>query len=133
MRGGRQYINADVEYRGVVLETGERMTRELVYDETSEECAARLAAWQANNPGKGRWLMPDGYRKCHWEDRGLEPYEDLTVRGPYATIGPARRAAGTGRANSSAVETGTRRDGGTFTRVRKVQIGTVKWEDAPHD
>lgn len=132
MRGGRNYINADVEYRGKVTETGTRMTREMVYDETAEECEARLQAWQAANPGKERWYMPHGtgYRKCHWEDRGLEPYESIAVRGPYATIAPARRAAGTRRGNSAAVETGTRRDGGTFTRVRVVQVGTVEWKDA---
>lgn len=129
-RGGRNYIHGDVEYRGVIHETGTQMRQELVYDETAEELADRRAAWIANNERQFRrepnWMAPSR-RKSHLEDRGLEPYEHTSVRGPYATIGPARRAAGTGRGNSSAIETGTRHDGGTFTKVRRVEIGRVTW------
>lgn len=126
-RAGRNYIHGDVEYRGRIVETGTRMTSETVYDETDAEKDARIAAWLAANPRRDLWSMPDRWRKHHREDRGLMPYSSDRTFGPYATVGPARAAAGTGRGQSRRVETGERADGGTYHRVREVEIGRVMW------
>lgn len=119
----RNYVKGDVQYRGVVRTTGEHMTYEAVNDETEEEFAARCEA------AGGRHMLdwPDHWRKRHQEERGLKPYETERVFGPYATVGPARAAAGTGAGKSKKVETGTHKDGGDYTTVRTVEIGRVAW------
>ncbi|WBQ03810.1 hypothetical protein [Kribbella sp. CA-293567] len=106
-----------------------RMTSETVYDETEEEYAARKEAWRKANPGRPAYEMKPWYRTQHQEDRGLQPYADERTYGPYATIGPARAAAGTGRGQSRKVEEGTRHDGGVFRRIHTVQVGHVTWTD----
>lgn len=129
---GRDYIHGNTEYRGHVRQTGERMAYEHVYDETEEEYQARRAAWIAANPGRsihGYLGMPDPYRKQHREERGLQPYDEVRTYGPYATIGPAKRAAGTGR-ETFKTETRTDEHGVTHLTVRRVQVGTVEWKDA---
>lgn len=122
----RNYAASGDQFRGYVREVGERRTEEIVYDETEEEFAARRDAWTADNPGISIWHMRDRRRKYHYEDRGLQPYEEVRTFGPYATIGPAKAAAGTGRAVRKVTEH-KRADGGHYTRTAEVHVGTVEW------
>jgi hypothetical protein len=122
----RDYAADGLQYRGYVREEGERMREEWVWDETPEEVETRAAAWREANPGEPYWRAPNRSRRGHHEDRGLEPYERVRTYGPYATIGPAKRAAGTGNGVRK-VTTGKLSGGGHFVRVAEVHVGTVEW------
>lgn len=132
-RGGRDYIHADVEYRGKETITGHREFFDTVYDETEAEAEARIAVWEGENPGRSSWEMQDPdnpwYRKRHQESRGILPFTDVRTFGPYASLAAARRSVGVG-AGGFRKELLTERNGHPHLTVLEVEIGRVTWTPA---
>ena len=116
----RNYAADGVQFRGHVREVGEHMKQEWVWDETEAQAEARRDEARRNNTFYG------DYRKGHYEDRGLQSYDRTGTFGPYSTIGPAKRAAGTG-SDVRKVTTTWKDNGEWCTRTAEVHVGTVEW------
>lgn len=131
--GGRNYIKGNEEFRVLIVTDGQRNVREKVWDETEAEHKARVRKWRRENPGQGTYSMPGyGWRKYHFEDRGIQPYRDERVLGPYATEQAARNQGGIRKPEVTKVQTGTdRRTGTPWTKTTTIQRGEVTWTDLP--